>query len=514
MVGWFSAIKKGDANMSTRQYIGARYVPKFFDWGGSAEWRSGVAYEALTIVTRNGNSYTSKIPVPSNVGAPESNPDYWVATGLYNEQVDSIRQLAEQTANTLSGFMANGAIGTNNLANDAVTGDKIDDGAVGTGQLASGSVTSEKIYNSAVGTTQLADNGVTAGKIADGAVTTEKIPDHAITADKLAPRYIINVGDSYQEGYDPQGNNDGWGAYLLSMFGYRGHNIQGVSGAGFGAGVGSQFDLAGILEANPPTDIDYDKVTDIVVGSGYNDFNRTVENISDGISRFYTHCKTRYPNARIWLAPIGWAWTNTGHTITPTKVGTTFQTYHAGTKSRDIFYVNSCLGLLLGCNGMSSDHIHPNERGNKAIAAAIHAAFEGQEYIGFGGFYQLAITSAGWSGTIAAAITTCAGIATIRLATAGLQYSGDSVQLTEFPITFAAHPLMFVFSAIIAPMVQYDNHYANTPVSFAVKADATCGLGFQVINETRNNYVSAESFRTLGTLYYQPAFAVSCANEP
>lgn len=80
--------------MSTRQYIGARYVPKFFDFGGSAEWRSGVAYEALTIVTRNGNSYTSKIPVPSNIGEPENNPEYWVSTGLYNEQVESIRQAA------------------------------------------------------------------------------------------------------------------------------------------------------------------------------------------------------------------------------------------------------------------------------------------------------------------------------------------------------------------------------------------------------------------------------------
>lgn len=92
MAGWFLVIKKGDETMSTRQYIGARYVPKFFDWDGSPEWRSGVAYEALTIVTRNGNSYTSKIPVPSNITAPENNPTYWAATGLYNEQVESIRQ--------------------------------------------------------------------------------------------------------------------------------------------------------------------------------------------------------------------------------------------------------------------------------------------------------------------------------------------------------------------------------------------------------------------------------------
>lgn len=82
--------------MSTRQYIGARYVPKFFSYNGSTEWVSGFAYEALTIVTRNGNSYTSKVPVPSNVGAPEDNPDYWAETGIYNAQIDSYRQEVEE----------------------------------------------------------------------------------------------------------------------------------------------------------------------------------------------------------------------------------------------------------------------------------------------------------------------------------------------------------------------------------------------------------------------------------
>lgn len=39
-----------------RQYIGARYVPKFFDDGkGSSEWISGLSYEPLTVVTHLGN---------------------------------------------------------------------------------------------------------------------------------------------------------------------------------------------------------------------------------------------------------------------------------------------------------------------------------------------------------------------------------------------------------------------------------------------------------------------------
>lgn len=79
--------------MALHQYIGARYVPKFYEnSAGTAEWRSGVIYEPLTIVTWNGNSYTSKKLVPATVGNPSDNPSFWVATGLYNQQVEDLRQ--------------------------------------------------------------------------------------------------------------------------------------------------------------------------------------------------------------------------------------------------------------------------------------------------------------------------------------------------------------------------------------------------------------------------------------
>lgn len=79
--------------MAVTQYIGARYVPKFYENGnGTADWTSNTQYEPLTIVTRNGNSYTSKKYVPASVGAPENNSAYWASTGIYNSQVEEYRQ--------------------------------------------------------------------------------------------------------------------------------------------------------------------------------------------------------------------------------------------------------------------------------------------------------------------------------------------------------------------------------------------------------------------------------------
>lgn len=72
--------------MANRQYVGARYVPKFAD---PVEWSSALSYEALTIVTHLGNSFTSKKPVPAGVDI--GNTEYWVNTGNYNEQIEQYR---------------------------------------------------------------------------------------------------------------------------------------------------------------------------------------------------------------------------------------------------------------------------------------------------------------------------------------------------------------------------------------------------------------------------------------
>lgn len=69
-----------------RQYVGARYVPKIM-----GEWNKALQYEALSVVTYMGNSFTSKVPVPANVEI--NNEDYWVNTGNYNAQVEEYKQL-------------------------------------------------------------------------------------------------------------------------------------------------------------------------------------------------------------------------------------------------------------------------------------------------------------------------------------------------------------------------------------------------------------------------------------
>lgn len=72
--------------MATTQYIGARYVPLFAE---PIEWDNTKQYEPLTIVTHEGNSYTSRQFVPT--GIEITNETFWALTGNFNAQVEKYR---------------------------------------------------------------------------------------------------------------------------------------------------------------------------------------------------------------------------------------------------------------------------------------------------------------------------------------------------------------------------------------------------------------------------------------
>ena len=87
--------------MANLQYIGARYVPIVYSNpdDGTSNWKSGVAYENLVIVTYLDDSYTSRKPVPSHIGNPAANPIYWSKTGDFNAALTSLQNAVNNIEN-------------------------------------------------------------------------------------------------------------------------------------------------------------------------------------------------------------------------------------------------------------------------------------------------------------------------------------------------------------------------------------------------------------------------------
>ena len=86
------------------QYIGPRFVPIFAD---PIEWDIHSSYESLTIVTHDGESYTSKCNV--GPGIDITNTRYWAKTGAYNAQVEQYKNEVKDLSSQVSGFASDNA---------------------------------------------------------------------------------------------------------------------------------------------------------------------------------------------------------------------------------------------------------------------------------------------------------------------------------------------------------------------------------------------------------------------
>jgi len=92
--------------MVVHQYIGARYVPYYYENSldpTSTEWEPNVNYEALTVVTLpNQHSYISKKAVPDTVGSPALNAEYWLDTGSNDAYIQNLQDQIDIINGTLT----------------------------------------------------------------------------------------------------------------------------------------------------------------------------------------------------------------------------------------------------------------------------------------------------------------------------------------------------------------------------------------------------------------------------
>ena len=82
-------------------------------------------------------------------------------------------------------------LGTTQIADNAVTTEKLADESVTTGKLDDGAVTAEKIADSSVDAAKIKENAVTNEKLADQSVDNSKIASDAVTYDKIKNGSVI-----------------------------------------------------------------------------------------------------------------------------------------------------------------------------------------------------------------------------------------------------------------------------------------------------------------------------------
>lgn len=188
---------------------------------------------------------------------------------------------------------------------------------------------------------------------------------------------IVIIGDSYAEGYTPDGNVTGWCDKVASSMPYCTFKIKYSGGAGFShvsASTGKKFiDL--LNEAgNEMTEANRNNVSLVLIGGGMNDRDQTKADLKTAIDAFATRCRELYPYADITYAFIGWSSSSSVRNKLRTECSNLRSCRTSGMK-----IITSTAFTLHDYKYFSSDGIHPNNDGEDAIAQTMAGVILGSE---------------------------------------------------------------------------------------------------------------------------------------
>lgn len=188
---------------------------------------------------------------------------------------------------------------------------------------------------------------------------------------------VVIIGDSYAEGYTPDGNVTGWGDKVASSMPYCTFKIKYSGGAGFShvsASTGKKFiDL--LNEAgNEMTEANRNNVSLVLIGGGINDRDQTKADLKTAIDTFASRCRELYPYADIVYAFIGWSSSSSVRNQLRTECSNLRSCRTSGMK-----IITSTAFTLHDYKYFSSDGIHPNNNGEDALAQTMAGVILGSE---------------------------------------------------------------------------------------------------------------------------------------
>lgn len=370
--------------MAVTQYIGARYVPLLAD---PLEWDNIRAYEPLTIVTYEGDSYTSRQFVP--VGMSITNNSYWAQTGNYSAQIEAYRQETARVSETLTsvettaGTAASDAqsalakIGTGFDSTDTVRAAvNTLSGAIGT--LPAGVTDIGTELGSLAGDITSAEGDIDAIETTlTGFDATHQVKDYVDNAvasvETQLTKHAIFIGDSFSTSHFVSDLNR-W-CYKVARALHMTPHIYAENGAGFlrpGTSVGRNFnDLAGLAVAD--TAFTNDDVYYVFVYGGLNDLRSEyiATAFTTGVHNVIDTCRAAFTNAQIvicgvnaWSTGFTWAGTyNYGNLWAEIKIQDTIRAY---AERVSFIGMSWCLGFNEDL--YSGDPPHPNSAGHTVIA--------------------------------------------------------------------------------------------------------------------------------------------------
>lgn len=194
---------------------------------------------------------------------------------------------------------------------------------------------------------------------------------------------VVYFGDSYLQGYNPDGNVNGWSNQLNSLINPTWYYTLYGGGCGFShtsASINKTF--LELWNSNTMTDDEKTAVTEIIFIGGWNDIDQTTSNVTTAMHTLFTKMHSDCPNARIIFG------------LNPSIV----PIYHSLrvamiNRASLYFYVDYLADAwkwnLLETSRFASDYVHPTQYGQNLIGYGIYHYLFGNRMIHNVSYYDL-----------------------------------------------------------------------------------------------------------------------------
>lgn len=220
----------------------------------------------------------------------------------------------------------------------------------------------------------ISDSTVTSDNLDEGLIAYSsdgrRVVGTKMNLEDRSKRKLIFIGDSYGDGYTPDGSYTGWCDRLKNKlvnchFSADNIYINHKGGASFSNPSNNYLTLLkGVQVSNKKM------VTDVLIGGGYNElaYGDQASTVRSNIDTLISYVQSTYPNAIVHFAPFGVAFKNRNNQFALRYKLMPAYTAKACYKNQPFVVVPGAENILSFENMMSSDGIHPNEWGLECIA--------------------------------------------------------------------------------------------------------------------------------------------------
>ena len=332
--------------MAIREYIGARYVPRFM-----GEYDVTQVYEALDIVDNGlGTTYISKIPTPA--GTPLTDTEHWAIYGASSGAVINLQNQIDTINNTtIPGVQSTlqGEIDTIN--NTSIPGVQ--------SQIDTINNTTVPGINSKIGNLSNLN-------------TDDKSSLVAAINERKNIKKVLFVGDSYNVVVPDKG----WDLTFITLAGLSSDDYYRVNIAGSGFTTSPNW-YTNVYNRLTLID-DKELYSDVIVCGGANDAAATFDSIIAAMSQFKQLIEANFPNAKLSIGFIGY----TGLPGYHSRFREGCENYKKACQSLGIRYLHNVEWTLFWKPYLTDntaenpyDYIHPNANGLTALGVNIYQAF-------------------------------------------------------------------------------------------------------------------------------------------